>query len=116
MEGGIELKPDNVLFYATSNRRHLVREKWQDRESEVHKDDILNEKLSLAERFGLTLMYNTPAQEEYLKIVREIAEQENIKMDKNRLEEKALKWSQWNNGRSGRSARQFIDELLKNRD
>ncbi|MFW6280837.1 MAG: ATP-binding protein [Halanaerobium sp.] len=116
MEGGIELKPDNVLFYATSNRRHLVREKWQDRESEVHKNDILNEKLSLAERFGLTLMYNTPAQEEYLKIVREIAEQENIKMDKNSLEEKALKWSQWNNGRSGRSARQFVDELLKNRD
>lgn len=116
MEGGIEVKPDNVLFYATSNRRHLVREKWQDRESEVHKEDILNEKLSLAERFGLTLMYNTPAQEEYLKIVREIAAQENIKMDKNKLEEKALKWSKWNNGRSGRSARQFIDELLKSRN
>lgn len=116
MEGGIELKPDNVLFYATSNRRHLVREKWQDRESEVHKDDILNEKLSLSERFGLTLMYNTPAQEEYLEIVREIAAQENIKMNKNKLEEKALKWSKWNNGRSGRSARQFVDELLKNKN
>ncbi len=116
MEGGIELKPDNVLFYATSNRRHLVREKWQDRESEVHKNDILNEKLSLSERFGLTLMYNTPAQEEYLKIVREISEQENIKIDRNKLEEKALEWSKWNNGRSGRSARQFIDELLKNRN
>ncbi len=116
MEGGIEIKPNNVLFYATSNRRHLVREKWQDRESEVHKDDILNEKLSLAERFGLTLMYNTPAQEEYLKIVREIADQENIKIDENELENRALEWSKWNNGRSGRSARQFIDELLKNRN
>ncbi len=114
MEGGIELKPDNVLFYATSNRRHIVREKWQDREAEVHKNDILNEKLSLSERFGLTLMYNTPAQEEYLNIVRELAVQENIKINKEELEEQALQWSQWNNGRSGRSARQFINELLKN--
>ena len=113
MEGGIESKPDNVVFYATSNRRHLVREKWQDRQSEVHKNDILNEKLSLAERFGLTLMYNTPDQEKYLKIVREIAEQEGINIDKIELEDKALKWSKWNNGRSGRSARQFIDQLLK---
>jgi len=114
MEGGIELKPDNVLFYATSNRRHIVREKWQDREAEVHKNDILNEKLSLSERFGLTLMYNTPAQEEYLNIVRELAVQENIKINKEELEEQALQWSQWNNGRSGRSARQFINEILKN--
>jgi len=114
MEGGIELKPDNVLFYATSNRRHIVREKWQDREAEVHKNDILNEKLSLSERFGLTLMYNTPAQEVYLNIVRELAVQENIKIKKEELEEQALQWSQWNNGRSGRSARQFINEILKN--
>lgn len=113
MEGGIESKPDNVLFYATSNRRHLVREKWQDRKSEVHKNDILNEKLSLAERFGLTLMYNNPDQEKYLKIVREIAAQENIDIDNSVLENKALKWSKWHNGRSGRSARQFIDQLLK---
>ncbi|MCC3143944.1 ATP-binding protein [Halanaerobium sp. Z-7514] len=113
MEGGIESKPDNVLFYATSNRRHLVREKWQDRKSEVHKNDILNEKLSLAERFGLTLMYNNPDQEKYLKIVREIAAQEDIDIEASLLEDKALKWSKWHNGRSGRTARQFIDQLLK---
>jgi len=113
MEGGIELKPENVLFYATSNRRHIVREKWQDRESEVHKNDILNEKLSLAERFGLTLMYNTPSQQEYLNIVNNIAEQEKMNIKKEILNEKAIEWSQWNNGRSGRSARQFIDQLLK---
>lgn len=113
MEGGIESRPDNVLFYATSNRRHLVREKWQDRESEVHENDILNEKLSLAERFGLTIMFNNPSQAEYLTIVSELAEQENIELNKNELKERALKWSKWNNGRSGRSARQFIDQLLK---
>lgn len=113
MEGGIESKPENVLFYATSNRRHLVREKWQDRESEIHENDILNEKLSLSERFGLTLMYNSPAQEEYLKIVRELAKQEDILLDQESLEARALEWSRWNNGRSGRTARQFIDQLLK---
>lgn len=113
MEGGIESKPDNVLFYATSNRRHLVREKWQDRQSEIHENDILNEKLSLSERFGLTLMFNSPAQEEYLRIVNELAKQENISLEAQLLEERALEWSRWNNGRSGRTARQFIDQLLK---
>lgn len=113
MEGGIESKPENVLFYATSNRRHLVKEKWQDRESEVHKNDILNEKLSLAERFGLTLMFKNPVKEEYLTIVKELARQEKIEMETEILKEKALKWSLWNKGRSGRSARQFIDQLLK---
>jgi len=113
MEGGIESRPDNVLFYATSNRRHLVREKWQDRESEIHENDILNEKLSLSERFGLTLMFSNPAQDEYLKIVKGLAAQENINLKKDELEKRALQWSRWNNGRSGRSARQFIDQLLK---
>lgn len=113
MEGGIESKPKNVLFYATSNRRHLVREKWQDRESEVHENDILNEKLSLSERFGLTLMYNNPSQAEYLKIVKELAAQAGLTIKKENLKRKALKWSKWNNGRSGRSARQFINHRLK---
>ena len=113
MEGGIESKPANVLFYATSNRRHLVREKWQDRESEVHENDILNEKLSLSERFGLTLMFNNPSQQEYLKIVKELAAKEGLELEKKTLQQKALEWSRWNNGRSGRSARQFINQLLK---
>lgn len=113
MEGGIESRPKNVLFYATSNRRHLVREKWQDRESEVHENDILNEKLSLSERFGLTLMFSNPSQAEYLKIVKELAAQEEINLKISELEKRALQWSRWNNGRSGRTARQFIDQLLK---
>ncbi|TDO73362.1 hypothetical protein DFR79_13913 [Halanaerobium saccharolyticum] len=116
MEGGIESRPENVLFYATSNRRHLVREKWQDRESEIHENDILNEKLSLSERFGLTLMYNTPSQEEYLTIVNELAAQAGLKSKKDRLRRKALQWSKWNNGRSGRSAKQFINQLLKEKN
>ncbi|MFW5987840.1 MAG: ATP-binding protein [bacterium] len=116
MEGGIESKPANVLFYATSNRRHLVREKWQDRESEVHENDILNEKLSLAERFGLTLMFNNPSKSEYLKIVKELAVQEGLEIEAEILQKKALEWSKWNNGRSGRSARQFINQLLKEKN
>ena len=116
MEGGIESKPDNVLFYATSNRRHLVREKWQDRESEVHENDILNEKLSLAERFGLTLMFNNPSKSEYLQIVKELAAKEGLEMEEKILQNKALRWSKWNNGRSGRSARQFINQLLKEKN
>ncbi|MGP3779119.1 ATP-binding protein [Halanaerobium saccharolyticum] len=113
MEGGIESRPDNVLFYATSNRRHLVREKWQDRESEVHENDILNEKLSLSERFGLTLMFSNPSQADYLKIVRKLAAQADLKLKNSELEKRALQWSRWNNGRSGRTARQFIDQLKK---
>lgn len=116
MEGGIESKPKNVLFYATSNRRHLVREKWQDRESEVHENDILNEKLSLAERFGLTLMFNNPSQAEYLTIVKKLAAQADLKIKEAVLKRKALHWSKWNNGLSGRSARQFINQLLKEKN
>ena len=111
MEGGIEAKPDNLLFYATSNRRHLVQEKWEDREGELHEKDMINERLSLTERFGLTILFNSPDQEEYLEIVRGLAEKENIKLSKAELEERALKWQMWNNGKSGRTARQFIDSL-----
>lgn len=113
MEGGVESKPNNVLFYATSNRRHLVREKWQDRESEIHENDILNEKLSLSERFGLTLMFNNPSQAQYINITEELAKKEGIDIESEKLKTEALKWSKWNNGRSGRSARQFINQLLK---
>jgi hypothetical protein len=105
-----------VLFYATSNRRHLVREKWQDRESEIHENDILNEKLSLAERFGLTLMFNNPSQAEYLTIVKKLAAQADLKIKEAVLKRKALHWSKWNNGLSGRSARQFINQLLKEKN
>ncbi|MFW5790720.1 MAG: ATP-binding protein [Bacillota bacterium] len=110
MEGGIEARPKNVLFYATSNRRHLVQEKWESRE-EIHQNDMINERLSLSERFGLTILFNSPDQEEYLEIVKGLADQKNLNIDEAVLEEKALKWQMWHNGQSGRTARQFIDSL-----
>ncbi|MFN2364540.1 MAG: ATP-binding protein [Halarsenatibacteraceae bacterium] len=110
MEGGIEARPKNVLFYATSNRRHLVQEKWESRE-EIHQNDMINERLSLSERFGLTILFNSPDQEEYLEIVSGLARQRNLEIDEAILEEKALKWQMWHNGQSGRTARQFIDSL-----
>lgn len=110
MEGGIEARPKNVLFYATSNRRHLIQEKWESRE-EIHQNDMINERLSLSERFGLTILFNSPDQEEYLEIVKGLASQKNLKIKEAVLEEKALKWQMWHNGQSGRTARQFIDSL-----
>lgn len=113
MEGGIEVKPDNVVFYATSNRRHLIKEKWDERNNvnEVHQSDALQEKLSLSERFGLTITYLTPDQDQYLKIVTELAKKNKIDIPEKVLIEKALKWEKWHHGRSGRTAKQFIDYL-----
>lgn len=76
MEGGSEGKPDNVLFYATSNRRHIIQEKWSDRgtgtseDAEIHTTDTLNEKLSLADRFGITITFPKPTPKEYINIVK----------------------------------------------
>lgn len=113
MEGGIEAKPDNVVFYATSNRRHLIKEKWEEREdsSEVHQSDALQEKLSLSERFGITITYLTPDQEQYLKIVKKLANKSGIDISDRQLKKKALQWEKWYHGRSGRTARQFVDYL-----
>jgi hypothetical protein len=115
MEGGVEIKPDNVLIYATSNRRHLVQENWSDREGqgkEIHMLDSVQEKLSLADRFGITVTYTSPNQEEYLQIVEGLAESHGIDMPPERLREMALQWERWHNARSGRTARQFVNHLL----
>lgn len=112
LEGGLEIRPENVLVYATSNRKNLVRESFADRQADdVHGQDTLEEKLSLADRFGLTVTFLSPDQESYLKIVEGLAGQENIVMDPDELRMRALKWVMMNNGRSGRTARQFIDHL-----
>ncbi len=115
MEGALEQRPDNVLLYATSNRRHLVPERWSDRHTpetaEVHGQDAMEEKLSLADRFGLTVYFTTPDQDEYLAIVEHMAARRGLKIDRTRLREAALQWIMWNNPRSGRSARQFVDDL-----
>ncbi|MGI6097776.1 MAG: ATP-binding protein [Dethiobacteria bacterium] len=118
LEGSIERRPHNVLVYATSNRRHLIREYFRDQQEEGAVDggelrysDTVQEKLSLAERFGITVIFPTPSQAEYLNIVETLAKQGGIAIDKDELRRKALKWAVWQNGRSGRTARQFIDNL-----
>lgn len=115
MEGSLEVRPQNILFYVTSNRRHLIRENWNDRqrgEDEVFPPDSQQEKLSFADRFGISLAYLSPDQELYLRMVTEMAENEGIKMDLQELRGKAIQWELSHHGRSGRSARQFIDDLL----
>jgi hypothetical protein len=113
LEGGVESRPANVLVYATSNRKHLVRESFADRlGDDVHAHDSVEEKLSLADRFGITVTFLSPDQETYLKMVEGIATQSGLTMDKDELRQRALKWVIMHNGRSGRTARQFIDYLL----
>ncbi|HBC94579.1 MAG TPA: AAA+ family ATPase [Pelotomaculum sp.] len=117
LEGGLEVCPANVLIYATSNRRHLVRERFSDREPAGDEDgdlrigDTVQEKLSLADRFGITVLFAMPDRLLYLDIVRGLAEQRGIDIPGSELERKALLWEAWHNGRSGRTARQFIDDL-----
>ncbi|MFW5999689.1 MAG: ATP-binding protein [Halanaerobiaceae bacterium] len=115
MEGGIERKPDNLLFYATSNRRHLVRETWSDREEggeEVHISDTTEEKLSFVSRFGITISFSPPTRDEYLEIVTRLADIHGINISRETLEERAGRWAMWQNGYSGRTAVQFINQLL----
>ncbi len=115
MEGGVANVPKNILMYATSNRRHLVQETWEDRPTsaqEVHLKDNMSEKLSLADRFGVTITFASPDQEQYLDIVMGIAEQEGVEMPTEELRRQALQWAVWYNARSGRTARQFINSLL----
>lgn len=115
LEGGVELKPDNVLIYATSNRRHLVRETWSDRtdnSDDIHRFDTVHEKLSLADRFGMTLTFLTPSQEEYFTIVEEVAKKKKLPFDHAKLRVEALQWEMLHSGRSGRTAQQFIAHLL----
>lgn len=114
LEGGLEARPDNVLIYATSNRRHLVKERFADRQftdDEVRKSDTLQEKLSLSDRFGITVIFPSPDQEGYLAIVEGLARQRGLSIHPDDLRQMALQWELWHNGRSGRTARQFIDHL-----
>ncbi|MGI6038444.1 MAG: ATP-binding protein [Limnochordia bacterium] len=111
LEGGLEVKPDNVVIYATSNRRHLVKETFQDRNGELRSQDTVQEKLSLADRFGITITFLSPDQKTYLAIVDGLAQQRGLPIDRETLHRRAIEWQAWHNGRSGRTARQFIDHL-----
>ena len=113
LEGSIEEPPRNVRLYATSNRRNLIRERFSDREEgdDVHERDTMQEKLSLVARFGLRLTFPSPDQRRYLEIVSGLARERGVKIPTGELEERALLWDRWHAGRSGRTARQFVDEL-----
>lgn len=113
IEGGVETKPDNVLIYATSNRRHLIKETWGDRndvevDNGMHRSDTMEEKLSLVNRFGVTINYAKPSQKEYFNIVIELAHRQGIDMSDEELKAEANKWELSHGGISGRTAQQFI--------
>lgn len=115
IEGGLERKPDNILIYATSNRRHLIRETFkdkQDRDEELHVNDTVQEKLSLVARFGVTIYFGKPEKKEFQQIVRVLAEKNGIQMPEETLLLEANKWELSHGGLSGRTAQQFIDYLL----
>jgi len=120
LEGGLQPKPSNLLVYATSNRRHLVREVVADRSSvgynyndrnEISPTDSMQEKLSLADRFGITLTFISPNQEGYLEMVEAMARERGLDVDREVLRAEALRWEKRYNGRSGRTAKQFIDHI-----
>ncbi len=116
IEGGLENRPDNVLIYATSNRRHLIRETWNDRNDmerneELHRSDTMQEKLSLVARFGITINFSAPAQKEYYAIVTELAKRQGICLSEEQLCAEANKWELSHGGMSGRTAQQFITYL-----
>lgn len=118
IEGGVETKPDNVLIYATSNRRHLIKETWNDRNDmetggeEIHHSDTMHEKLSLVNRFGVTISFSLPNQKEFFNIVCELAKKEpSITLTEQELCAEANKWELAHGGISGRTAQQFINYL-----
>jgi predicted AAA+ superfamily ATPase len=116
LEGTLIARPRNMVVYATSNRRHLIREFFDDRPrpsdaNEIHPWDTVQEKLSLSDRFGLTLTFSPANQAQYLRIVHHLAQRAGLELSPNTLEFEALQWATRHNGRSGRTAQQFIDHL-----
>ncbi len=116
IEGGVETKPENILIYATSNRRHLIKETWKDRddveaENGMHRSDTMEEKLSLVNRFGVTINYSKPTQKEYFQIAVELAKRAGVVMEEEEICREANKWELSHGGISGRTAQQFVNYL-----
>ncbi|MBR0149920.1 MAG: ATP-binding protein [Synergistaceae bacterium] len=121
IEGGIEIRPENMLVYATSNRRHLVREIWSDRDDmehngDIHRSDTVEEKLSLSSRFGIALNYSSPAREMYHEIVRRLAEKAGLDVPEDELIAGSDRWEIRHGGKTGRAARQYVDYLMGTKD
>jgi len=113
LEGSASAKADNAVIYATSNRRHIIKESFSDREgNDVHRNDTMQETLSLSERFGLVVLFSKPNKQLYLDIVHELARRNKIKMDENELDIKAEAFALRRGSRSARCAEQFIDSLM----
>lgn len=114
IEGGLEKKPDNVLIYATSNRRHLIKESFKDKDDtdDLHKNDTIQEKLSLSYRFGVSIYYGSPSKKEFDGIVLALKERYKVTMPDDELIYEANKWELSHGGLSGRCAQQFIDYIL----
>lgn len=111
LEGGLSACQPNTLIYATSNRRHLIKENFSDREDDVNKNDTRQEQLSLSDRFGLTITFINPDKKDYLDIVEKIAADRGLQVDAQRLDAAAEQWAVRRGGRSPRCARQFIDHV-----
>lgn len=117
LEGSVSARSDNTVVYATSNRRHIIRERFADREGdEIHRNDAMQEMISLSDRFGLHITFEKPSKQTYLNIVRQLAEKSSVDMEQSELELLAERFALERGGRSARLARQFIDKLLSNED
>jgi hypothetical protein len=119
IEGGLEKKPDNVLIYATSNRRHLIRENYSDKEeirADMHTSDTVQEKLSLYARFGVTIYFGSPNKKEFENIVLGLAAKAGLNIDSDTLLAEANKWELSHGGLSGRTAQQFINYMSGTRE
>lgn len=117
IEGGVETKPDNILIYATSNRRHLIKENWKDKNDMefsggLHRSDTIEEKMSLVNRFGCMINYSKPTRDQYLNIVTKLAEKENIHIPEDELIAGAKQWEMYHGGISGRTAQQYINHII----
>lgn len=113
IEGGLQEKPDNVLIYATSNRRHIIKETFAEREGggDIHRNESIQEKISLSERFGLMIYYPKPTQQEFFDMALYLAAEEHLNIDKDTVVAEARKWGVSHGGLSGRTAEQFITHL-----
>ena len=113
LEGSVTAKSNNVVIYATSNRRHIIKEKFSDREGDdVHRNDTMQELISLSERFGIHVTFSKPNKETFLHIVHHLAEENGIEMPTDELDGLAERFALERGGRSARLAKQFIDGLL----
>jgi predicted AAA+ superfamily ATPase len=118
LEGGLVSRPDNVLIYATSNRRHLMPERFRDNtpryspdDDEIHPQETVEERVSLSDRFGLSIGFYQIDQDTYFRIIDHWVKKRALAVDPARLRREALQWLQHSSGRSGRVARQFVDDL-----